>query len=95
MVHYPRIKLKICHCLRCDHHWVARISSPAVCPNCHSPYWKTKAKPKKQKVANNTIPPNYCIKCGSLNLTKHANGKVCLQCGKIIYIEESHTYEVT
>lgn len=26
-------------CKRCGHKWVPRISSPAVCPNCHSPYW--------------------------------------------------------
>lgn len=26
-------------CKRCGHKWVPRIASPAVCPNCHSPYW--------------------------------------------------------
>jgi rubrerythrin len=32
-------RLPVLTCKRCGHKWVPRISSPAVCPNCHSPYW--------------------------------------------------------
>ena len=34
-------------CKRCGHKWVPRISSPAVCPNCHSPYWNRPLTVKK------------------------------------------------
>ena len=33
------IEIKKVECNRCGHKWVPRISSPAVCPKCHSPYW--------------------------------------------------------
>lgn len=47
-------RIPILTCKRCGHEWVPRISSPAVCPKCHSPYWnkppspKTRARKKKR-----------------------------------------------
>ena len=26
-------------CMRCGHEWTPRVANPAVCPNCHSPWW--------------------------------------------------------
>jgi len=46
-------KISTLTCKRCRHKWVPRIPNPAVCPNCHSPYWnrlprsKTQTKRKK------------------------------------------------
>jgi predicted Zn-ribbon and HTH transcriptional regulator len=36
-------------CKRCGHKWIPRISSPAVCPNCHSPYWDKPIQTKKRR----------------------------------------------
>jgi hypothetical protein len=36
-------------CQRCKHKWVPRIPNPAVCPNCHSPYWRKPATTKRRK----------------------------------------------
>ncbi len=33
-------------CLRCGHEFVKRMDNPKVCPKCHSAWWQT---PKKQK----------------------------------------------
>lgn len=42
---YARIPVRTCK--RCGHKWVPRISSPAVCPSCHSPYWNRPLTLKK------------------------------------------------
>ena len=43
-----RTEIRILECERCKHKWVPRMKKPAVCPNCHSPYWN-KPLPKKEK----------------------------------------------
>lgn len=35
------------HCKRCRYNWIGRTPFPAVCPNCHSVYWRTKKKVSK------------------------------------------------
>ena len=55
-VEMPRsYKLPTLTCKRCGHKWTPRIQSPAVCPECHSPYWnkpvrsKSSAKSRKKR----------------------------------------------
>ena len=51
------------HCLRCGKTWIGRTPFPAVCPKCHSPYWRTKKRVsnygrKRIKVNNNARDSN-------------------------------------
>jgi len=39
--------LPVLTCKRCGHKWIPRIPSPAVCPNCHSPYWNKSLTAKR------------------------------------------------
>lgn len=78
-----RIKIVVLECKRCAHKWVPRIPEPAVCPNCHSPYWMV-----KPRLVKNIKPkvPTVCRKCGSKSLMGHADGLACLECGKVVYL---------
>lgn len=42
-------KVDILKCLRCNHEWIPRSSTPPyVCSRCRSPYWnKERIRPKK------------------------------------------------
>ena len=42
-------------CTRCKHEWYPRTAdangnpiAPAVCPKCHSPYWRVERRVKKE-----------------------------------------------
>ena len=47
-----KIKVNTLQCAKCKKEWAPRVSSPALCPGCRTPYWKKENRTKKGEIVH-------------------------------------------